>query len=784
MRSSRSAKYGGARLRRGWIAAAAGVLLLAGAAAAMLLSGVLEPRDRAETVQVDGITIPANVGSQYLQRYRGGAAQDMLLKGVNMGIAKPGHFPGEAAITKAEYARWFREIGAMNANVVRVYTLHPPAFYEALLEYNEHAKHPLYVLHGIWMNEDKLLETRDVFDAANAQEFAEETRRIVDVIHGNADIPARPGHASGAYKADVSKYVLGWVIGVEWDPDIVQSTNAKHAGAPDYAGTYFRTQSASPFETWLAHALDDTIRYETDTYRWQRPISFTNWVTTDPLRHPAEPLAKEDAVSVDPNVVWPTPALKAGYFASYHVYPYYPDFLNYEMSYINYIDHRGEKNNYAGYLNDLKKAHRMPVVVAEFGVPSSRGMTHRNVSGWNQGFHSEKEQGEIVSRLFEDIYREGMAGGLVFTWQDEWFKRTWNNMDYDNPDRRPFWSNVQTSEQHFGLLSFDPGAKDLLIKVDGKTGDWQQAGIRPLAEAAGGNTPRAYGDGYDERRRALRLYMASDERYVYFRLDFGGSGQPLDWTKTGATILLDTVPGQGESAVPGGGGLTSDAGFDLAIDVKGPDASRVWVDSYYDLHELQYGRMLGLIPQAPYADKNNNGVFHKQLLTLNKELSLPDRKGTAGEVVPFESYETGVLRYGNADPGSPQYDSLTDVAVDAESGIVELRIPWQLLQIKDPGTHEATGDIRRDGLGASVRTPGFRAAVVTYKPEQDTSKQQLAPAGPAVADTLPAAANGALRAADMPLYEWRDWEYPQTHERLKPSYDIVKATFAAIDAPR
>ena len=28
-------------------------------------------------------------------------------------------------------------------------------------------------------------------------------------------------------------------------------------------------------------------------------------------------------------------------------------------------------------------------------------------------------------------------------------------MDYDNPDRRPYWSNAQTGEQQFGLLSFD-----------------------------------------------------------------------------------------------------------------------------------------------------------------------------------------------------------------------------------------------------------------------------------------------------------------------------------------
>ncbi|MDF2720107.1 MAG: hypothetical protein K0R28_7032, partial [Paenibacillus sp.] len=47
-----------------------------------------------ETVKVDGISMPARTGERYLQAYRDGAWQDMLIKGVNMGVANPGHFPG------------------------------------------------------------------------------------------------------------------------------------------------------------------------------------------------------------------------------------------------------------------------------------------------------------------------------------------------------------------------------------------------------------------------------------------------------------------------------------------------------------------------------------------------------------------------------------------------------------------------------------------------------------------------------------------------------------------
>ena len=62
-----------------------------------------------------------------------GRWQKKFLKGVNMGVAKPGAFPGEHAITKAEYLRWFQNISDMNADVIRVYTTQNPDFYDGRL---------------------------------------------------------------------------------------------------------------------------------------------------------------------------------------------------------------------------------------------------------------------------------------------------------------------------------------------------------------------------------------------------------------------------------------------------------------------------------------------------------------------------------------------------------------------------------------------------------------------------------------------------------------------------
>lgn len=724
------------------------------------------------TVTVEGMTLPAVTGEQYLQLFdKNKTPYDILLKGVNMGIAKPGYFPGETAISKDEYRRWFKDIGAMNANVIRVYTLHPPAFYEALAEYNAKAKHPLYLLHGVWIDEDRLRASQDAYDSDLNKEIVQEIRHTIDVIHGEAIIAAQRGHASGQYRADISKYVIGWVLGVEWDPAIVRATNDKHSSVRVFEGRYFETAQASPFENWLAGMMEETVSYEASRYSWQRPISFTNWVTTDLLEHPSEPLAEEDMVSVNPNVIEPTAAFHAGYFASYHVYPYYPDFLNYETKYTEYSNKQGETDSYAGYLNDLRKAHRMPIVIAEFGVPSSRGMTHRNIYGWNQGAHNEQEQGEIDVRLFEDILNEGMAGGLVFSWQDEWFKRTWNTMALDDPDRRPFWSNAQTSEQQFGLLSFDPG-NESIIQVDGETGDWDKAGIAPVPMQSAGpvrETEKDLG-----AHKLDQWYVTSDERYIIFRLEFAKGNEPLDWSKTAAMLLIDTIEGQGQHQLPGGSGLKTEAGIDFIIDLKGPNQSRLVVDSYYDPFYYEYGNLLSLLPRQDTANEKNNGVFNKSMLALNRPLEVPNVHGQTLHL-PFDSYETGFLTFGDGNPDHQAFDSLTDVSYNEITRSVELRIPWQLLNMKDPSTRQAMGDIWQEGLEAKTIIPGIRMAVLTHRPDSTKSADEVG--GSDLVYSSAGITGGEIKLKDMAEYAWNTWEVPTYHERLKQSYYMMQNLF-------
>ncbi|MBA5729226.1 hypothetical protein HW423_05450 [Aerococcaceae bacterium INB8] len=656
-----------------------------------------------------------------------GKWEPLTIKGVNMGMGKPGYYPGEAAITQAEYARWFEMIGEMNANTIRVYTIHPPGFYRALKEYNESHEEPIYIFHGVWMNEEMSLASENVFESDNLNDFQEEIRKIVDLTHGNRIISEKPGHASGIYDADISDYVIGWIIGTEWNPHVVVGTNKDNKGIGDYHGKYFETQGASPFEYFLAEQMELMTAYELENYGEHRPMSFTNWVTTDLLDHPTESAEDEDLVSVNPNVIYTlNEAQETGQFASYHVYPYYPDFLNYTSEYNEYIDFRGEKNNYAAYLNELHEAHRIPVLIAEFGIPASRGRTHENPFGRHQGGMSEEEQGIIVSEMYEEIIHEGMLGGLVFTWQDEWFKRTWNTMDYDNPDRRPFWSNAQTNEQQFGILSFDKHK----IRINGDITDWESQ-QSALIQASKESDP------------IQAVYVDHDERYLYLRIDYDNQvdGYPV--------LTFDTVPNQGNRHINSLDGYELSEAAEFVLSLQ-PGDSRILVDTYYDFFTIQYGLILEMLDAEIENPEKNSGNFVPIQFALNKQYYVVEES----EWLPFVAYETGKLKEGNGDPEAENYDSLADYYVNDDEGLIEMRLPWMLLSSRDPSQKEFQGNLIEEGLDASVTTNGITIGALFVNHD-----------------------NEVIYQSSSQKYSWENWDLPQSQERLKQSYNIIQKTF-------
>ncbi len=690
-----------------------------------------------------GTRVPFRVGSKGFQYQTDSGYQPLSVRGVNIGMAKPGRFPGEAAITRSEYDRWLSAIGEI-ANVIRTYTIHPPAFYRALAAYNETAAEPLLLLQGTWVPTADLIEAGDATAVSDTTDA--EIDRTVAVVHGNATLPERPGHADGTYDADVSDETLGFLFGIEWPPEVVAKTNE---GGTDtvYDGTYFQAPDATAFERWLAGRMDRFVTQEMAEYNSQRPVAFVNWVTTDPLSHPYEPFANEDLVSLDPDTITPTDTFHAGTYASYHIYPYYPDFLNETPEYVNYIDHRGQPNNFAGYLNALVDATSLPVLVSEFGVPSSRGLAHRNVHGRDQGGHTEQEQGEIVAAMFEDISRAATAGGIMFAWQNEWFKRTWNLDARSVPSRRPFWSNIETPEQRFGLVAFDP--------VDGVLLDGSDSGWDTADRITPNNTAQT------ESQRALtELQVTHDFEGLNFRLEFEELSDPVNWTERNAVVTIGLTGRTTRLPL----NLSAKAVADFVVQLAGPDASRLLVEASYDPFAREFGEEAGL-PLADYRDGSAGFVPVREI--INRGYTIP----ATGNTVPFAAVETGKLQYGNGNPESDEYNSLTDIHVSPAQNSIEGRIPWILLNVADPSTKQRIATDWEEGL-TTVSFDHLTVSAGTYIPRSTQTGQASSVTGETnLTDGLPAIDGSTIRSTE---YTWDSWDQPVYEERMKQSYSVLR----------
>ena len=591
------------------------------------------------------------------------------LRGVNMGMGKPGYFASEAAITKEEYLRWFAQIQEMGANVVRIYTIGPEAFYDAFYEYNQEREEPLYLMHGVSVNDYLLNSSYGAWDAAFYEPFLEDCKNVVDVIHGRYKTRQAGGLFPQKYDKDISQWVYGYILGVEWEASLVSYTDRSFDQLPQYQGEYFYTEDGSNFEIFLADIGNAVVSYETEKYGTQRTIAFSNGTMTDPQEYPekiAEYFAKSAMVDVEH--IKTTKAFPSGQFASYHVYPYYPDYYSY------FTEHM--KNTYLQYLTALNQHHSMPVVIAEFGLPSSRGCAASEALGRTQGFLSETKQGELLVSMYRDIKKAGSAGGILYTWQDEWFKKSWNTMSGTDLDMAAYWNNVQVSEQQFGLLLFDPGAQESICYVDGDKTDWTEEDV-VTAQA-----------GY-------QLSMKYDEKYLYFLVEKDG----LDIEKDSIYLPIDITPKSGALVAENLGGIRMDQPADFVVELHGKKDSRVWVQAYYDMMEALYNVETGaqnfFSKEFPEKDAP---TFHRIWL-LQQRYQYFEKAAQAGEKerrISFLEYEpsnslqyaeremqeTGKLTYGNANPDAEKFNSLADFC--AGDGFVELRLPWHLLNVADP----------------------------------------------------------------------------------------------------
>ncbi|MFN2380296.1 MAG: hypothetical protein ABR519_08845 [Bacteroidales bacterium] len=591
--------------------------------------------------------MPYAITGDFIGKKEASGYLPVILKGINLGSSPPGFFPGEIAyaIPGDTYERWIKMMTSAGFNSVRVYTLHPPVFYEKLAEYNsENPDNPLYLFQGIWLEE---IDNRTDPDEYNLflkeEQFSQSIVEVIDCIHGNRDIPFRPGRAYGDYHTDISPWVAGYIIGREVAPQEIDSTNATNSTVTSFNGQRFSVTDADPSEVFFTRMLDKTASYEMNNYFTGRPVSISSWPTLDPLTHPTEIFTDEDAASVDITII-----VEQGdenlLFASYHAYPYYPDFISQEPGYRTFSDAVGP-NSYLGYITDLRNHYgNIPLIIAEFGVPSSRGDAHTSFSGMNHGGHSEEEQGVNNVRLLRNILNAGGGGGFMFSWMDEWFKRTWiveylEAVGFESGSSfittRQLWHNIVSPEQNFGLISFE-----------------QEEYFQSHSFATDDTSPDPI---------ELAAYAGND----FLRISVN-TGDPLP-AGDSVIIAFDTYRADlGESVLPGGNSVTNRAEF-MITSTRGRDTATLFVTAAYN--------MKGLTPRFNLTDQDvqkfrstvSDGAPWVRVEWFNN--------GFTGE----EAYP-GILRAGiDEEPDRGRGESISwngsDIIID---------IPWTLIHFFDP----------------------------------------------------------------------------------------------------
>lgn len=715
------------------------------------------------------------------------------IKGVNLGAALPGRFASEFP-DSAVYARWLERMSAMNANAVRVYTIHPPGFYQALLDWNvANPDRALWLIHGAWAG---IPPDGDFAAEPYESDFFAEMRRVVDVLHGRASLEYRPGNAWGHYTADVSRWTLAYILGREWEPHSALAFDSIRGGESGFEGRYVRVDGGNALDAWMAEAVEEIVAYEAETYRAQRPVAYTNWPTLDPLDHPSETTADEemairralgeepavrpreyenDAISLDASLVSVTDRFPAGYFASYHAYPYYPDFMILSERYASASSTMGP-SRYIGYLRELKAHHPdMPVVISEYGVPASLGNAHLQPQGWHHGGLTEDEMARVNQRLTLELAEAGMAGGALFAWIDEWFKQNWVALEFELPaERNRLWYNRLDAEQHYGMWAVEARPPFAGATLEERVSEWRE-------QPALYETPE------------LTVRATHDAAYLWLSVE-------VPRTLAADTVLVgfDVVrPEAGDFRWPGQVGERLPVGLEFVLRATG-DEVRVLADppsNPFRLVEVGEGAT-GLAGRRVPFENAPDGLFHAR---VEQRFNLPyytepnedgrydslrvvvNRRRFASDSTEYlaAGYDRGVLPAGRAPDGFWERT--------ADGRMLEVRIPWLLINVTDPSSRTVlqgpgaanARDAERGPDGRWRPRDGVRAwpdsVFGAFGTEQVEDIGIVASVrGPAGAVMLPAAGGPVARFA------WSTWEEPEWIERPRVAYDVMSGLFAEL----
>lgn len=710
------------------IAAAVAAIFLLGLRYAVYYGGFYLDFHPDEPVEISAKTD----GKEILLKNAEGKFEPFTIRGVDLSSGIAGHFATDYAVDEETWLRWFEMIQEMGANTIRTYTIYDDTFYNAFYKYNEGSSTPLYLLQGLQVSDYANSSGNDAYGTEFYAALKEDSIDAVDVLHGRKNILLNRMKGSGTYRKDVSEWVLGYVVGNEWDPGTIVYTDNNRKRPSSYKGVYFETtEDATVFEAMLAKVIDEMVSYESSKYKVQKLVSFQNDPANDPFVYDplyARQLGKFSYVNAEHLI--PSEQFQSGYFAAYRLYEFCPDFYEYlseeEKTALGPILSGLDKEMYCqGYTQLLSEYHTMPVVITSFGFSSSRGTDHP------KGPLTEKEQGERLLSVYRDIMDSGCSGALIASWQDEWGRRTWNTsyaVDVQNTDE---WHDIQTDGQGYGLLSFDPGEIESVCYPDGDKGEWSSED-----------------KFYDSN--GISMSVKYDERCLYLLVEQDGLTREPE-----LYIPFDITPKSGSTAASAFG-LEFNRSADFLLCLKGEEESRLLVQARYEsLRENYQLQITGEDPFVYFPDKDADSFLPvNMILQKHKIVSADVSDDELLASKRYDTFETGRLVYGNGNPSDSMYNSLADFCYGDD--FAEIRIPWQLLNFSNPSVMAVHDDYYEN-----------------HGVEWFQIKEIYIGAGSPGQE-------GPIHMEGLHVKGWGD--RPKFHERLKQSYEIVKESWGGQDA--
>jgi hypothetical protein len=155
----------------------------------------------------------------------------------------------------------------------------------------------------------------------------------------------------------------------------------------------------------------------------------------------------------------------------------------------------------------------------------------------------------------------------------------------------------------------------------------------------------------------------------------------------------------------------------------------------------------------------NDGHFDSLFVITNRA-----RFGRDGTFFPARGYDRGRLVH-----GTEGTSTVADWYLDDKAGLLEVRIPWDLLNVTDPSTRTLLSDPETEGHFGTVRAEDFHVGVLVYDKASQSS----------ILGSLPAMKGGTWLAKSFTGWRWPGWTEPRFHARLKPVYDSIRTLWQA-----